>query len=60
MRKLAIYEAAAEWDDEQELAIRYGVMSIPTVIFFRDGKEIDRKVGVRPTQVFPQVRDENA
>ena len=29
-------------DDEQELAIRYGVMSIPTVIFFKDGQEIDR------------------
>ncbi|MCB6500523.1 thioredoxin, partial [Colidextribacter sp. 210702-DFI.3.9] len=38
-------------DDEQELAIRYGVMSIPTVIFFKDGKEIDRKVGVMPPQV---------
>ena len=24
-------------DDEQELAMRYGVMSIPTVIFFKDG-----------------------
>ena len=29
-------------DDEQELAMRYGVMSIPTVIFFKVGKEIDR------------------
>ena len=29
-------------DEEQELAIRYGVMSIPTVIFFKDGKEIGR------------------
>ena len=47
-------------DDEQELAIRYGVMSIPTVIFFRDGKEIDRKVGVMPPQVFTRVLDENA
>ena len=47
-------------DDEQELAIRYGVMSIPTVIFFKDGKEIDRKVGVMPPQVFTQVLDENA
>lgn len=46
-------------DDEQELAIRYGVMSIPTVIFFKDGKEIDRKVGVMPPQVFTQVLDEN-
>lgn len=32
-------------DDEQELAIRYGVMSIPTVIFFKDGKEIVREGG---------------
>lgn len=47
-------------DDEQELAIRYGVMSIPTVIFFKDGQEIDRKVGVMPPQVFTQVLDENA
>ena len=40
-------------DDEQELAIR-------TVIFFKDGQEIDRKVGVMPPQVFTQVLDENA
>ena len=46
-------------DDEQELAIRYGVMSIPTVIFFKDGKEIDRKVGVMPAGAFSQVLDQN-
>ena len=46
-------------DDEQELAIRYGVMSIPTVIFFKDGKEIDRKVGVMPPEAFVQVLDAN-
>ena len=47
-------------DEEPELALRYGVMSIPTIIFFKDGKEIDRKVGVMPPQVFTQVLDENA
>ena len=46
-------------DDEQELALRYGVMSIPTVIFFKDGKEIDRKVGVMPAGAFTQVLDNN-
>ena len=46
-------------DEEQELAIRYGVMSIPTVIFFKDGKEIDRKVGVMPPEVFTKVLDAN-
>ena len=46
-------------DEEQELAIRYGVMSIPTVIFFKDGKEIDRKVGVMPPAAFTEVLDKN-
>ena len=32
-------------DEQPELAVRFGVMSIPTVIFLKDGKEIDRKVG---------------
>lgn len=47
-------------DEEQELAIRYGVMSIPTVIFFKDGKEIGRKVGVMPKDAFAQVLDQNS
>ena len=46
-------------DEEQELAIRYGVMSIPTVIFFKDGKEIDRKVGVMPDKAYAAVLDAN-
>ena len=32
-------------DDEQELAVKYGIMSIPCVIAFKDGKEINRSVG---------------
>ena len=35
-------------DDQPGLAMRFGVMSIPTVVFLKDGKEIDRKVGVMP------------
>lgn len=46
-------------DMQGELAMRYGVMSIPTVIFFKDGKEIDRKVGVMPEEAFTQVLDQN-
>jgi thioredoxin 1 len=33
-------------DQEQELAGQYGVMSIPTVIFFKDGKKVSQRVGV--------------
>ena len=46
-------------DEEQELAIRYGVMSIPTVIFFKNGQEIGRKVGVTGDKVFSDVLDAN-
>jgi len=35
-------------DDSQMVASRYGIQSIPTLIFFQDGKEVRRLVGVRP------------
>lgn len=34
-------------DMEQNLAIKYGVMSIPCVICFKDGNEIKRSVGLK-------------
>ena len=32
-------------DEEQRYAGQFGVMSIPTVIIFNNGKEVDRQVG---------------
>lgn len=32
-------------DENNEIASQYGVLSIPTVIMFKDGKEVARKVG---------------
>lgn len=37
-------------DDEPDLAAEFGVMSIPTVILFKDGKEAERRVGLQPKQ----------
>jgi thioredoxin 1 len=34
-------------DENQELAARYGIMSIPTVILFQDGKVASQVVGAR-------------
>lgn len=31
--------------DQSELASKYGVMSIPTVIVFKQGQEADRQIG---------------
>lgn len=33
-------------DDNSDLAQRFQVMSIPTMIFFRDGEQVDRVTGV--------------
>ena len=35
-------------DDAQEIAVQFGVMSIPTLIFFKDGEKKDSVVGVVP------------
>lgn len=44
-------------DEAQELAIRFGVMSIPTVVFLKNGREFDRKVGVMPAAAYAEVLD---
>lgn len=33
-------------DENSELAQRFQVMSVPTLIFFRDGEQVDRAIGV--------------
>ncbi len=44
--KLAVVKCNV--DDNQDLAMKYGVMSIPTLIVFKNGEEIDRSVGALP------------
>ena len=44
-------------DEEQELAVRYGVMSIPTVILFKDGQEVNRVVGLQSKQALLSMLD---
>ena len=31
--------------ENQETAIRYDVTSMPTLVFFKDGEEVERKIG---------------
>lgn len=37
-------------DEEQNLAQEYRVMSIPTLLYFKDGKVVNQMVGVRPKE----------
>lgn len=32
-------------DDNQQVAAQFGIMSIPTTVLFKGGKEIDRHIG---------------
>jgi len=34
-------------DNDQDIAREYGVMSIPCVILYKDGKEVNRTVGLK-------------
>lgn len=44
-------------DEEPDLARRFGIMSIPTVVFLKDGQEVERKVGLMPGAMFSAVLD---
>jgi thioredoxin 1 len=49
--------AKVNTDDNQELAARYDIMSIPTVMIFKGGQVVDRIVGAVPAQVYRQRID---
>lgn len=37
-------------DEQPELASQYNVMSIPTFILFKEGKEVNRTIGAMPKE----------
>lgn len=42
-------------DTNQELAIQFRVMSIPTVIFFKGGEQVAREVGAYPKDKYVEI-----
>lgn len=39
-------------DSNQELAVKYGIMNIPTVLFFKNGQVVDKLKGAAPKKEF--------
>ncbi len=37
-------------DTNQEVAAKYGIRNIPTILFFKDGEVVDKVVGVVPKE----------
>ena len=44
--------AKVNTQDEQELAMKNNIMSIPCFIIFKEGKEVDRIIGGQPKESF--------
>ena len=44
-------------DDQPELASQFKVMSIPTMIIFRGGQEVQRLVGLTPKEKLQELMD---
>ncbi|MDF2950305.1 MAG: thioredoxin [Sedimentibacter sp.] len=51
--------AKVDVDQQQELSIRYGISSIPTVIFFKEGKIASKEIGVKPLNSFTKMIESN-
>ena len=47
--KIAV--AKVNTDENQQLAMRYSIFSIPTLIMFQGGREVERLVGYMPQEV---------
>lgn len=44
-------------DEAQELAQRFGVMSVPTIVFFKGGKKVDSLLGNQPKTTLKRKLD---
>jgi thioredoxin 1 len=42
-------------DDNEEIAMKYGVMNIPTLILFKNGAEVNRIVGSQNREVLERM-----
>ncbi len=44
-------------DESMDLAEKYQIMSVPNMLFFKDGKPVDAVIGVTPPAVLKQKLD---
>ncbi|MBN2722037.1 MAG: thioredoxin [Campylobacterales bacterium] len=41
-------------DEEQDIAVKFGIRSIPTILFFKDGELVDQMIGAASKDTFAQ------
>jgi thioredoxin 1 len=42
-------------EDEQDLAVQFGVRNIPTILFFKNGQVVDKQVGMVPKAALTEI-----
>jgi thioredoxin 1 len=47
-------------DENQETASNFGIMSIPTLVLFKDGQPVDKVVGFQPKEALAQLVQKHA
>lgn len=47
-------------DQATDLAAQFGIMSVPTMIFFKNGEAVFKKVGLQQADALVQLIEENA
>ncbi|MBA2173397.1 thioredoxin [Halobacillus locisalis] len=47
-------------DENQETAGKFGVMSIPTLLLFKDGKVVDQVIGFQPKEQLAELISKHA
>ena len=47
-------------DENQGTASKYGIMSIPTLLLFKDGEMVDKVVGFQPKEALAQLIEKHA
>ena len=45
-------------EKEQEIARKYGIRSVPTMVFLKNGKEVHRQSGNMPLSMYNQILNE--
>ncbi|MCM6932115.1 thioredoxin [Enterococcus italicus] len=45
-------------DQERDLALKFGIQSIPTILVFQEGRLVDRLVGVRMKDELKKIMNE--
>lgn len=44
-------------DSNQQVAMKYGIQNIPTIMIFKDGQEVERVMGVQPKSRLQELID---